>query len=154
MKTYEELLQRAHDDGLFVIEQACFESASKGLIAGDVIGISRDLTSSAERACILAEEIGHYFTAGSDITDQRSLDSRKRERKARLWAYRLLVPPAALIDACEAGCRTRFAVANHLGVTEEFLADACAMYRSTFGTIKTGNHIISFHDGVSVTRIL
>lgn len=56
--TYENLLQEAADENVYVIEDAPFQSLADGLIRNDVIGINRTVRRSTQRACVLAEELG------------------------------------------------------------------------------------------------
>ena len=64
MCKYEELVQYAGTIGLTVIEKN-FKSNAKGLCKGKKIGIRKNM-SDAEKACVLAEEIGHYYTTAGD----------------------------------------------------------------------------------------
>ena len=45
--TYENLLQEAADENVYVIEDAPFQSLADGLIRNDVIGINRTVRPSA-----------------------------------------------------------------------------------------------------------
>ena len=60
MCNYDELLYEANEKGLEIVEKY-FKSDAKGLCKGNKIGIRKDLSSN-EKACVLAEEIGHYET--------------------------------------------------------------------------------------------
>ena len=55
MTIYEELLEEANSSGLIVREKTL--SGSNGLIYKNRIAISNRLKTSAEKACVLAEEI-------------------------------------------------------------------------------------------------
>ena len=77
MTIYEELLEEANSSGLIVREKAL--SGSDGLIYRNRIAISNRLKTSAEKACVLAEEIGHHHTAVGDIFDLQDI----REYEAR-----------------------------------------------------------------------
>ena len=108
MSEYELLLDEAAQNGVVVFEHVAFDSHSDGLIEGDVIGLSDRLESSVERACTLAEEIGHHKLNCGNILNQKDTSNRKQEQKARLWAYYRMVTIDKLIAAWEAGCRNRF----------------------------------------------
>ena len=45
----------------------------KGLYCDGYIAINKDIETETERACILAEELGHYYTSSGDIIDQRNI---------------------------------------------------------------------------------
>lgn len=131
--TYDELLEVARKENVYVIEKAQFKSHSAGLINGDVIGLNKELSSDTERACILAEELGHYYTSTGNIIDQDNTSNRKQELHARVWAYRKLLALDKIIEAFEHGCRNRFEMAEYLEVTEEFLSEAINRLRDQEG---------------------
>ena len=56
--TYDDLLREAEIEQLTVREKPL--RSAKGRIFGNRIAIKKDL-SETEKACVLAEEIGHYF---------------------------------------------------------------------------------------------
>lgn len=70
---------------------------------------------------MLAEELGHYYTTVGNILDKKKTINRKLERRARAWAYQKLTPLDKLIQAHNEGIRTRYEMAEYLGVTERFL---------------------------------
>ena len=142
---YDNLLDEADKDNIYVIENAKFQSKASGLINNDVIGINKNVRSSAQRACILAEELGHFHTSSGNILDQSSVANRKQERTARVWAYNRLIGLSGIVECYRAGCRNRFEIAEHLGITETFLADAIACYKEIYGLYaKIDNYVIYF----------
>ena len=84
--TYEHLLIEADNLRIDVIEKD-FHSDAKGLCKGSRIGINKKIRTTVEKACILAEELGHYYTTVGNILDQNKIENIKQERIARLWAY-------------------------------------------------------------------
>lgn len=88
---YETLLQEATSNNIYIIENANFKSDANALINGDVIGINKNIKTSKERACVLAEELGHYYKTVGNILDQSNTENRKQEQKARLWAYNKMI---------------------------------------------------------------
>lgn len=143
--TYDNLLDEADKENIYVIENAKFQSKASGLINNDVIGINKNVRSSTQRACILAEELGHYHTSSGNILDQSSVANRKQERTARVWAYNRLIGLAGIVECYRAGCRNRFEIAEHLEVTEVFLTDAIACYKEIYGLYaKIDNYAIYF----------
>ena len=64
-------------------------SGLKGLYYNGNIAIEKKLTQN-QKACVLAEELGHHYTTVGNILDQSDTGSMKQERKARLWAYNKL----------------------------------------------------------------
>ena len=143
--TYDNLLDEAEKENIYVIENAIFQSNSSGLINNDVIGINRNVRSTTKRACILAEELGHYHTTSGNILDQSDTGNRKQERTARLWAYNRMIGLSGLIECYKEGCRNRYEIAEYLGVTEEFLAEAIECYNQKYGTYAVvDNYLITF----------
>ncbi|WP_229683037.1 ImmA/IrrE family metallo-endopeptidase [Virgibacillus oceani] len=86
----------------------------KGLYGNNVIWINKGIKSSTEKACVLAEEIGHHLTTIGDIIDQSDLINRKQEKRARQWAFKRLVPLRSFIYPFKKGCRSRFEIAETL----------------------------------------
>ena len=149
---YEQLLSAADREGLIVREKDLIDN--DGRIKNNRVAIRKDMTT-VQKACTLAEELGHYFTNYGDILDQDDVINRKQEAKARLWSYNELVGLDGLVRAFEHGCRNRYEIADFLGVTEEFLQDAVERWSQIYGTswIRTGQHMISFNRGISVVKI-
>lgn len=129
---YEALLVEADDEGLTVKEMPM--RYNNGRIKGNRIAIRKDIDTSAEKACVLAEELGHHHTSVGDILDMTDISNRKQERQARLWGYNKLIGLAGLIKAYEAGCQDKYDVAEFLGVTDEYLQDCVECYRDKYGT--------------------
>lgn len=153
--TYENLLQEAADENVYVIEDAPFQSRADGLIRNDVIGINRTVRRSTQRVCVLAEELGHYHTTVGDIIDQSSDANRKQELRARLWSYNKLIGLHGIISCYKAGCQTAYDMAEHLGVTEDFLLEALQCYRGKYGIYtKFDNYVIFFEPGLSVLELI
>lgn len=128
---YEELLDAA--DGLGLIAKEKDLRANDGRIKGNRIAIRRDITYT-RKACVLAEELGHYFTSAGDITDLSDADSRKQERRAHIWAHDVQIGLDGIIAAEAAGCRNLYETADFLGVPEDFLAEAIRCYGERYGT--------------------
>lgn len=73
--TYEELLKLSDAENLIVKEKNI--PGYGGRIYKNRIAIHQGIDTSIEKACVLAEEIGHYHTAVGDITDQSDVENRK-----------------------------------------------------------------------------
>lgn len=77
--------------------------------------------------------------------DQKKIQNRKLERRARAWAYKKLVPLDKLIQAFNEGIRSRYELAEYLEVTEKFLEDAINYYRQKYGLYhRIGDYYIYF----------
>ncbi len=150
--TYEQLLDETYNNDI-IVKEIEFESSSKGLIKGSKIAINGYIDTSTEKACILAEELGHYHTSVGNILDQNKTENVKQEKRARNWAYEKLVPLDGIISAYEAGVRNRYELALYLDVIEVFLEEAIKHYKEKFGVYHViGNYIIYF-DPVGVFKM-
>lgn len=152
MNNYEQLISEYSND-VFVVEKH-FLSKAKGLCKGNKIGISKDIPTTTEKACILAEELGHYYTTSGNILDLSNTSNRKQELRARAWAYDRLVGLSGIISCFEAGCRNLYEMSEHLEVTEEFLKETIKRYRQKYGAFATTkNYIIYFEPVLGVMKI-
>lgn len=152
MNNYELLLEEAKTTGLIVKEKPLL--SSDGRIKGSRIAIRKDIETSKEKACVLAEELGHHHTTVGNILDQTVIGNRKQERQARLYAYEKLIGLERLIEAFESGCRTRYEAAELLGVTEAFLQEAIDCYRDKYGVSKRiGKYLIYFIPNFGVLKL-
>lgn len=129
--TYDELLEAADDLGLIAKEKDL--QAHDGLIRGRRVAIRRSIQSQRRKACVLAEEIGHYFTTAGDIMDPTDAGSRKQERRARIWAHDVQVGLDGILAADAAGCRSVYEMADFLEVPEDFLIEAIGCYSERYG---------------------
>lgn len=145
MNDLEKEEQEAIDAGIHV-DYIPFKCKSiKGLYCDGSIAINSNVETCVERACILAEELGHHHTSSGIILNMESAVNQKQENSARLWAYNKMVTIEKLISAKEAGCCNRYEIAEHLCVTESFLQDAIDCYHSKYGLgFQKGEYIIFF----------
>lgn len=149
---YDELLTAADREGLIVREKDLIDN--DGRIKNRRVAIRKDMPT-VNKACVLAEELGHWYTNVGDILDQTVVINRKQEHKARLWAYRQMIGLEGLISAFEHGCRNRYEIAEHLGVTEEFLMETLEAYHAKFGCCtRMDNYLIRFIPHLDVVRML
>lgn len=147
--TYENLLKEADDKGLIVKEKNI--PGYGGRIYRNRIAIHSGLDTSVEKACVLAEELGHHHTTVGNIIDLTDAQNRKQERQARLWAYNKQIGLAGIIRAFEAGCQDMHEIAEYLEVTEEFLHEAIECYRNKYGVYTTlDNYVIYFIPNLTV----
>ena len=151
MTDLEVLLQIADDMGLKIAWKP-LTPATKGLIRGDLVVLRKGMTT-AESADTLAEEIAHDLLTVGDITDQTKESARKQEQQARMLAYNLRVGLRGIVSCFEAGCRNKFEMAEHLGVTEELLAEALERYRQQYGIcVQYGQYVIYFEPTLAIFK--
>ena len=143
MNSYEILLSEASENGLVVKEKPL--KYNNGRIKGSRVAIRQDLSTSVEKACVLAEELGHHYTSYGNILDQSDTSNRKQELRARAWAYNKQIGLLGLIKAYEHGCRNRFEIAEFLEVTEEVLEECLTFYRNKYGVCaNVDNYVVYF----------
>ncbi len=143
-ETLLTLLNEAEKECIEVVSLP-FKGNLKGLYYDKVIGLNKNLETTAEKCCVLAEELGHYYTSAGNILDQSKIENRKQERRARTWAYQKLVPLDKLVLAYKEGIRTKYELAEFLGVTEQFLAEALKYYKEKYGMYyRLGKYWICF----------
>lgn len=141
--TYEELLKEADTQELIVKEKDI--SGYSGRIYKNRIAIHKGLENDTEKACVLAEELGHHYTTSGNILDQSITENRKQEHRARVWAYRRAFGLVDLISAYKYGCRNRYEIAEHLNITESFLLGAIEDYKAQYGLFtRVDNYVVYF----------
>ena len=158
---YEELLDYSKEHQISVDEKFPFKGNLSGLFFHDSdddtnnIALSDCLETSAEKSCVLAEELGHYHTTTGIIMDPHDIASRKQERHARLWAYQHMVGIRRLLDAYLAGCQNRYEIARYLDVTESFLQELVDTYRDKYGTgVRIDEYFIGFIPHLYVMKLI
>lgn len=159
LNTYEELLQDADDEQVHVHESvdlngdSAGEKRLNGLYVDGHIALDSQLKTTAEKTSILAEEMGHHFTSVGDITDLKNVNSRQQELDARLWGYNRLIGLRGIIHAFEHHCQNRYEMAEYLDVTEDYLEEALACYRSKYGVYTVvDNYAIYFIPNIAVAK--
>ncbi|MCY8002827.1 ImmA/IrrE family metallo-endopeptidase [Bacillus haynesii] len=141
---YETLLREATHLGIDTYEKQ-MPHRLKGLYSKNVILINKNMKTSYEKTCILAEELGHYHTSSGDIVEQDTIAKRRQEKIARTWAYERLVPLYKIVQAHKEAIRNRYELAQYLEITEEFLDNAIKRYKEKYGaTVNYGEYSICF----------
>lgn len=86
------------------------------------------LTSEADEKVKLGHELGHCLT-GAFYNRYSDFDLRRRhEIRADRWAIKKLIPKDELVMAYCQGCVEAWQLADHFGVTEEFVYKALEAY--------------------------
>ncbi len=130
MDRIEELTTEADARGINVHER---EIPVPGMSAayiktetGEHIIIRQDGTQ-AERACWLAEELGHHYTGSSRRLHYNAADDWRAEAKARKWAHDRLLSPDAIRTAAR-NTDDIYEIAFTLNVSVEFLRESIDWY--------------------------
>jgi Zn-dependent peptidase ImmA (M78 family) len=150
---YEKLLDDADKQHVLVTEKFDLsDTRLKGLYCDAFIAIDKNLTE-ADKACVLAEELGHHATTYGNIIDQSSVMNRKQERRARVWAYYLMLQFEDIIGAYEHGCQNRYDIAEYLNISEEFLQDAINYYKDKYGAYVAYDNYFIYFEPLGVLKI-
>lgn len=149
--SYEALLIESEELGLKVKEIDLI--TKDGYCKGNRIAISKRLLTDAEKKCILAEEIAHSRLTVGDITDQKKIENRKQEIVARRWGYEKLIGIIDIINAFNKGINNGYDLAEHFGVTEEFLSETIDYYRAKYGVYyEIDNYFICFEPNLNIIK--
>lgn len=148
---YELLIDKAHKEGIVVKEKPL--KYNNGRIKGKRIAIRKDIETNTEKACILAEELGHHHTSVGNILDMNDIRNRKQERQARLWGYNKLIGLTGIVKAFQSGCQNKHEIAEFLNVTERYLQECINCYREKYGICTTiGSYVIYFVPNLAVMK--
>lgn len=147
---YEELLDTAYQLDLAVKEQPL--TVHDGLIRGRRIAIRKSIETQAEKSCVLAEELGHYFTSFGNILNMDEIQNRKQELRARLSGYDMQIGLIGIIECYKHHCRSLYEMAEYLQVTEEYLQEALECYSRKYGEnlVTIDNYAIRFVPSLQV----
>lgn len=152
MNALELLEDEACKDGIDVVHRKFKSNRIKGLYCDKVIAIDSKL-NTAEKVCVMVEELGHHYTSTGNILDMSVVQNRKQERQARIWAYNKQIGLRGLINAYEHGCRNRYEIADYLEVTEEFLEESIKCYREKYGVCTTVDNYVIYFEPLAVLQM-
>jgi hypothetical protein len=153
--TYDELLAMYGNLKIKEIDLSGVdpEGEYEGIYSDGRIYIRSDIPTTTQKACILAEEVGHHYTTVGDILDQTDIRNAKQENIAMAWAYEEMIPLHALVEAYWAGITTRYELAEFLGVTEQFLQESLDYFKRKYDNYYIlGNCLICF-DPLAVAEL-
>lgn len=133
MTNLDRLHQWVSDEGIFLFDQhlsfsnKSTKAATVQLHGSDKWGIfldSKRMDSPAEELSTLLHECGHYATGAThQISSPIDLIER-HEYKADKWAVCRWIPAEALDRAVAEGYDQIWSLAEHFGVTEDFMRKA------------------------------
>lgn len=145
MDKQEKLYEFADEAGICV-ETRSFPSSLLGIYIKEpglppVIGLNKEILYDAKlHTCVLAEEMGHYYTtAGDCVSPCYSFNDRvvlsKKERLAMKWAVNFLIPINELAQAFREGLSLQD-MPDKLAVTQSFLDYSLMLYSKVYPYIK------------------
>jgi len=151
MTNFEILEQKIHDLGISLDIVSFDSSKIKGLYVDGSIALNKNLHTSAEKVCIASEELAHHELSVGNVLNMDVVQNRKQEYAARLLSYNKQIGLNGIIQGFEAHCCSRYELAGHLNVTEEFLQEALDCYKAKYGGFaEVDNYVIIFEPSLSV----
>lgn len=151
VNSYDLLLTEAYNNSLIVKEKNLI--ANDGLIKGNRIAIRKNIPTTTEKMCVLAEELGHYHTSVGNIIDMNVANNRKQEHMARAWAYEKMITLEYIIEAFSHGCRELHDFSEYMNVTEAFLIDAFEYFKQKYGCYKkVGEYTLIFYPHFDIMK--
>ena len=129
MVSKEELLEFAEQENIPVMVVSCKKCGSISLLTGEncYIGIDKD-TPDNEFTERCAHELGHC-EKGAFYNRFSPFDIVSRhEARADKWAIEKLCPEEELVEQLEQNVDSIYGLAQHFGVSEDFMIKACKFY--------------------------
>lgn len=127
----EELYKLAEDKGVCVMDFSLPENKAVTINMGEecFVGVDPEVFGrQCEEKVVLAHEMGHIATGGLYSVEADKTSRKKQEARAEKWAIQRLVPKAALKEAIKNGCHDVQSLAEHFGVTEEYMSQVLVYY--------------------------
>ncbi len=131
MNKLRSLYTRAEQENIQILPYSLPQTGSLSLESEGKCYIGMDyrcIRDPRELLVRLGHEMGHCV-CGAFYNRYAKMDLRQRqELKADKWAIHELIPMEALDDAIAAGYTEFWELAEHFGVTEEFIRKAVCLY--------------------------
>ena len=119
----QELAQRM---GVKIIHQN-MQGDLAGAYIDQIIFLNNKLDDTAKK-CILAEEIGHHFTAKSNVLELITVEDYQNELAGCKWGYEVLLPASQIKAAVRVGINSIKDIAALYKVTPEYVKEALTYY--------------------------
>ena len=126
MNRFEELENEASTLGIDVIDTDIpIENMNAAYLNLSGVGriFLRNSGTVRERACWMAEELGHHHTGQNQVLHYRTVDDWRAEARARRWAHMRLLTPDAIRTVAR-NTEDIFEIADALDVSVEFLRES------------------------------
>lgn len=142
MGRYEDLIIKYNH--LHICDDFVLPGSFSGIYNDGVILIDKN-TSSEKKLEILAEELAHHEITHGNIINQKDIQNKKYELKARRLAYEKLISLKDLIDAYLQGINNLYELACFFEVTEQFILETLEHYKQKHGySVCCDGYIIQF----------
>ena len=116
----------------------------------------QSISSETEEKLILAEEIGHYFTATSKPIGSKyycnKLYSDRKEHRAFRKAVKMTISHRQIVKCMLSGANSLYELAEALEVTEDYLKNAFELYKQKYGQFKKVGEYYLYFDPIGVLR--
>lgn len=150
---YEEMVQLAYDQGVYVIEFD-FNGSMQGYYCDGYVFIDK-YANESQKLALLAEELGHHYTATQNITTLDTLENRKQEAIGRQWAIEQLLPIEDIIESVIGGCYNLYEVSEHLNLPMDFISEALSYYNRKKGErFEYADHLVILSEGSIIVHPL
>lgn len=142
MERYEELLIKYNH----LLINDCYKLPGnfKGFYDNGVILIDKSLPK-AKKLEVLAEELAHHEITYGNIVNQKDVQNRKYELKARRLANETLISLEGIINAFLQGTHNLYELADYFEVSESFVLQTLNHYKQKFGhSTRYDKYVIQF----------
>jgi len=147
---YEQMEQFSYDNDIMICTHCLPEGLSGYCYLSSVndikvIALNKKLDTTAEKTCVLAEEIEHYISTPEDLFAAPQSVKNKFERLARFNSIKKLMPFDKLIGARLRSINDACDLADYLDITLEFLISGLMAYKEHYGfSVSYRNFTICF----------
>ncbi|MDS3883783.1 MULTISPECIES: ImmA/IrrE family metallo-endopeptidase [Staphylococcus] len=142
MGRYEDLLKKY--DYISINETGSIPKFMSGFYMNGEIFINSNRPTTIKLET-LAEELAHHEITYGNILDDKDIQNRKYELKARRLASEILIPLKELINAFLQGIHNLYELANFFEVTESFVLQSIEHYKQKYGcSTRYGKYVIQF----------
>mgnify|MGYP002717956140 FL=1 len=142
MGRYEDLLKKY--DYIPINETGSIPKFMSGFyMNGEIfINSNRPTTTKLET---LAEELAHHEITYGNILDEKDIQNKKYELKARRLSYEILIPLKELISAYLQNIYNLYELADYFEVSESFVLQTLNHYKQKHGySVCCDGYIIQF----------
>jgi len=142
MGRYEDLLKKY--DYISINETGSIPKFMSGFYMNGEIFINSNRPTTIKLET-LAEEVAHHEITYGNILDDKDIQNKKYELKARRLACEKLISLEGIIEAFLQGIHNLYELANFFEVTESFVLQSIEHYKQKYGySTRYGKYVIQF----------
>lgn len=131
-----DIYRELYDNGIFLFDTTLPFSDAAVIELDGTYGMFVDtskLETFAAESVAVAHEAGHIFTGSTHNVCSPYAIIAQHETRANRWAIKKLLPFDELKEVMESGITQRYELAEHFGVTEDFVQSAFNYYFGACG---------------------